>query len=249
MTIKVIFFDLWNTLFLEERLVQKKWHSIRVSSITKSLNKLGFNITYENVSRMYKKIQCIFREQQRVELVVTTPRQQLELLFGCLEIPSDQISTMHKDHLLELYISAAMNPLPTLDSNSEYILEYLIHKKKKIGLISNTGSTPGSIIRKILSEHNIKKYFSLFLFSDEVKFPKPHKSIFKRALSQASIDNPKNCVMIGDDYRTDIIEAKNIGMTTIWLNKNRKDIRSIINPQNIYHDYLIESLKEIDSIL
>ncbi|MCX7884962.1 MAG: HAD hydrolase-like protein [Caloramator sp.] len=52
--------------------------------------------------------------------------------------------------------------------------------------------------------------------------------------------SPHDAVMIGDNLNTDIKPAKELGMNTIWLNKNNKK-----NETNIIADAEIRSLNEL----
>jgi putative hydrolase of the HAD superfamily len=51
---------------------------------------------------------------------------------------------------------------------------------------------------------------------------------------------PEQAMFVGDDYRADILGAKNVGMKTIWLNPNRK-----LAPGEVKPDYEIAGLEEI----
>ncbi len=47
---------------------------------------------------------------------------------------------------------------------------------------------------------------------------KPVPDFFEKVLQTVGAE-PYECVMVGDDYRIDIVGAKNAGMLTIWLSE------------------------------
>ena len=52
----------------------------------------------------------------------------------------------------------------------------------KIGLISNTGMTPGTTFRAHLENIGLLGFFDVLTFSDEVKLSKPSEEIFRLTL-------------------------------------------------------------------
>ena len=110
------------------------------------------------------------------------------------------------------------------------ILQYL-HKKYKIGIISNSKASKKDFI-KALKKSNLMQYFcGAIVFSSEI-CKKPCKNIFLKALQKDNII-PNNAIMIGNNYKNDIIGAKNIGINTLYLNRN--GIGDISNLWNLYY--------------
>jgi putative hydrolase of the HAD superfamily len=109
----------------------------------------------------------------------------------------------------------------------------------KIGLISNTGITPGKIIIKVFQEYNILDYFQVMVFSDEIGYYKPHPSIFNSALKELGC-NPRNAIHIGDRLETDIKGAKDCNMYTVWFNTSNTTETKKIKP-----DYEIQEISEV----
>ena len=63
--------------------------------------------------------------------------------------------------------AAILDDPPHLENGTEVVLKSL-SSSHKIGLISNSGVTPGKILRKMLKSHKIYDYFQCTVFSDEV---------------------------------------------------------------------------------
>lgn len=69
---------------------------------------------------------------------------------------------------------------------------------------------------------NIHQHFQVILCSEEVGFNKPHPTIFSQALQQANAA-AKNSLMVGDDYRADILGSIKAGMQAVWYQKDRSN--------------------------
>ena len=118
-----------------------------------------------------------------------------------------------------------------------------LSKKYEIGLISNTGITPGRVIKKVLEKHDILKYFLFTLFSDETGYYKPSKKMFQTALKEFNC-KPQNIIHVGDILETDIRGAKECNMLTVWFNDSWAD-----KSNNIQPDYEIHLISEIIDII
>lgn len=99
------------------------------------------------------------------------------------------------------------------------VLKYL-QEKYKLHLITN-GFAEVQWIK--IENSGLKPFFEHIVISEEVGTQKPDKAIFEIAMERAKT-NKDECIMIGDNYNTDIVGARNAGMDQIFFNpkKNRK---------------------------
>lgn len=58
--------------------------------------------------------------------------------------------------------------------------------------------------------------------SEDAKSYKPRTELFEMALKETNL-NPQEIVHIGDSLSSDIKGAANLGINTIWINRNRKE--------------------------
>ncbi|MDQ6899329.1 MAG: HAD family hydrolase [Candidatus Dormibacteraeota bacterium] len=86
----------------------------------------------------------------------------------------------------------------------------------RLGIVSDTGFSPGSTLRQVLSEHSLLDHFepSALAFSDEVGVPKPAAKIFKAALAGLGT-GPEEAAHVGDLRFTDVAGARALGMMTV----------------------------------
>lgn len=59
--------------------------------------------------------------------------------------------------------------------------------------------------------------------SEDAKSYKPRTELFEMALKESNL-NPQEIVHIGDSLSSDIKGAANLGINTIWINRNNKEI-------------------------
>ena len=99
------------------------------------------------------------------------------------------------------------------------VLKYL-QKKYTLHLITN-GFAEVQWIK--IENSGLKPFFEHIIISEEVGTQKPAKEIFAIAMERAKTNSAES-IMIGDNYNTDIVGARNAGMDQIFFNpkKNRK---------------------------
>jgi len=112
-----------------------------------------------------------------------------------------------------------------------------------MGIISNTGITPGYILRKVLERAQTSAFFRVMVFSDEIGFSKPHRLMFETALKELDA-HPSEAIHIGDGLRTDIAGAKAIGMKAIWIKNEETTTSGLYMP-----DYEVSTLPQVITIL
>ncbi|MCT2534239.1 HAD family hydrolase [Aquibacillus koreensis] len=118
------------------------------------------------------------------------------------------------------------------------MLSELLRRDIKMGIITNgfTDFQLGNI-----EALDITSYFQSILVSEQEGVRKPEPAIFKRALSRMQTD-PSQSVFVGDHPVNDIKAAKDLGMTSVWV--NNKHFSEIAEA-----DYTIDNLLELPSLI
>lgn len=119
----------------------------------------------------------------------------------------------------EAYRAAALTVPPELDREAVTTMQVLRERGYKIGLICNSGRSPGSTLRKLMEKLGILRFFDETIFSDEVGPGKPDKKIFLLAAEKLGVE-PRNIVHVGDNPEHDIWGAKEAGMMPFLLERN-----------------------------
>ena len=125
----------------------------------------------------------------------------------------------------------------------------------KLGLISDTGVSPGRVMRELLARDGLLCHFDHLTFSDEHGRSKPHPSVFHATLAQLGVA-PDRAVHVGDLLRTDIDGASAIGMRTVRYTGHRDDrqahhgaISSVYNSEIHEADAVIATYTDLAPIL
>ncbi len=227
--IKLVTFDLWNTIF-----ENKSYMDLRLDYFTHYLGKTQISYSLEDVKNAFNSAFYL----SNVNLVEINYRhiythERISRLLKALNI---NVSKSDNKNIEMKFEDIMLKDPPPLKVGAKAALQEL-SEEYDIGLISNTGITPGHIIKKVLNAYDIDKFFKLTLFSDETGFYKPSSNMFKTALKKLNC-KPQNAIHIGDLLETDIKGAKDCNMLTIWFNDSNSSREIEIQPdfeiQQIY---------------
>ncbi len=116
-----------------------------------------------------------------------------------------------------------------------------LRQRFTLGVITNG---PADTQREKLHIVGIVPYLHTFVISGELGIGKPDSGIFLKALESAQV-KPEEAVHVGDSLTSDIAGATNVGMYTVWINRN-----GVTRPQNAPGpDLEVDNLRELIPIL
>jgi FMN phosphatase YigB (HAD superfamily) len=204
--IQAITFDFWNTLFVanyagDERLrgikqvLERKGHL----DISELQIERATSFAWQEWDRVWEQECRTFGAREWVALVFTR--------LGVSLAPSE------RDMLVRVMETSGMATKPPLVDGLNAVLPRLT-QHYRLGVICDTGLSPGWMLRDWMDVHGILKHFSHLTFSDELGVSKPHPDAFLSTLAQLGV-SPEDAVHIGDFPRTDIAGAKGVGMRAI----------------------------------
>ena len=121
-------------------------------------------------------------------------------------------------------------------------LEALKERGYSLGIIANQAA--GTAQR--LDAWGLLKYFDVVAASAELGAAKPDKLIFEKAFEMAGCQ-PHNSVMVGDRLDNDILPAKALGMTTVWIRKGLSIYQHLDFGKN-NADWVIDNLSDLKEI-
>ncbi len=147
-----------------------------------------------------------------------------------------------KRSVIDSFMNAFVVDPPVLKEGVRETLEAL-HGEYTMGIISDTGVTPGSIIRDHLEGHELLHYFTSTVFSNEVGYCKPDPRVFEKALNELKV-RPEEAVHVGDLLRTDVAGAKGVGMKAVWVSEAGDYPHEECSP-----DFVIKRLPELVDII
>jgi FMN phosphatase YigB (HAD superfamily) len=113
----------------------------------------------------------------------------------------------------------------------------------RVGLVCDTGFTPGRVVRNLLDEAGLLDRLEVTCFSDEIGVPKPGGDIFAKALAGLGA-RPPEAIHVGDLKRTDIAGAHDVGMHAARFRGVHDDLSDAPEAEMVFdrHDELLEAL-------
>ena len=96
------------------------------------------------------------------------------------------------------------------------LLEHLKASGKKIYLLSNAQT---DFTRPEITALGVDKYLDGIFISSEVGYKKPAKEFYQKLLDTYGLD-PRESIMIGNDIKADIVGAKAVGLSTLYIYSN-----------------------------
>jgi HAD superfamily hydrolase (TIGR01549 family) len=128
--------------------------------------------------------------------------------------------------------------LATLE-NVKPVLHFL-KEKYLIGLVSNFNGNLDTVAKEL----GLFNYLDSIIDSAIVGVAKPDPEIFRLALKDLDVE-AKNAAAIGDSYERDIVPAKILGSTTIWLRG-----KSWREPEDTeMADFTIRSISQVPDLI
>lgn len=233
--IKAVTFDLWNTL-----ISYKDYASLRIAYLTALLHKEKLGHEREVIRQAYTSIQDYWRLNPLKEHRFVPDKDRVEMILDKLGVKVDQDVGLA---IVRYFEEVLLEDPPTLHEGVKLTLESL-YGKYPIGLISDSGLTPGRILRRVLEVRGILRFFRFTIFSDEVAYNKPNPIIFEQALKLLGVE-PQETIHVGDLPETDIIGAKGMGMLTVWVNRDEE----VPLDKSFCPDYQIGQLPEVLALL
>lgn len=241
-------FDLWETLLTNSEELSELQKKVRVAELAATLAEhqlVGDEASVERAhEEVWERCQSLYWSE---DLDIST-RRQIEHLVECLGV---ECMPPVLERLESVYANALLAHPPSLVEGACEVLSWIADRGIRLGLISNTGRTPGSTLRALLGDLGIDHYFQAMVFSNEVGFCKPTPAVFERLLSGLGSDASET-VFIGDNLYADVGGAGELGMKTIHFDPPvRGTAFAPIAQQELRHQpwKVVRRLEEIPPLL
>jgi putative hydrolase of the HAD superfamily len=207
-------FDFWETLVQDTPENLAKASSRRVQSLAELLASAGCSRPNTAVEEAHERCWTLMTERFWTTDCEPTIQDQVRLFFECLESGlCERLDGASFARAVDAYGSAALEHPPQPMPGAIDALRALSERGIRLGIVSNTGRTPGIVLRRILERHDMLCYFDAvaITYSDEVGFRKPDARIFARALEALKVE-PGRALHVGDNPHADVVGAQRVGM-------------------------------------
>jgi putative hydrolase of the HAD superfamily len=243
-------FDLWETLITDTPRAARLQEGRRLATIERLLREAGRAHSGESIERAYRHTwhrchELYWSQDRDIE-----PRRQIEHMLEHLLAAGDPLEEDLVAAIEHAYAYAAAEDLPELvDGAAEVVAR--VGARYPLGLISNTGRTPGWVLREILRKLEIADAFHVLVFSNEHGECKPVRSIFETL--RAALGAPAGrIVFVGDNLYADVWGAQQAGMRAVFFDNPARG--QAIGPRTrevgtIEPDATIRSLRELPRVL
>lgn len=214
--IRAVTLDLWQTLIIDKPEQGRERRRLRIQGTLEALNEAGEGVPEEQVSdayrTCYRTCQAIRQEGRDVSF-----NEQVRLFVRAIAPGlSERLDDDTFTNILNRYADSFFQSPPEPANGLSKMLSTLKERGYLLGLISNTGMTPGRLFRIYLEELGIIHLFDQLTFSDEVLLAKPSPAIFLATFSALGV-TPGQGVHVGDHLHNDIAGAHETGIRTVWL--------------------------------
>ena len=212
--IGLVTLDFWQTLFADTRDSLRRAHVLRLEGVRETLAEAGRLYAAPDLAaadaRAGDAFTAVWREHRDM-----APDEQLRMFLDALDpaLPAT-LDPGTLDRIARVYQEPALTHRPEITPAAAEAVHEIRARGLRLGVISNTGRTPGRVLRRLLGDAGLLPCFDVLAFSDEAGVRKPAPAIFRRVLDQAGMD-PAGAVHVGDDAVTDVAGARGVGMRAI----------------------------------
>lgn len=212
--LKAVAFDLWETLITESPERLRAQERLRFSRIESILESRGFGALADRIEHAYRAIWHRCQDLYWSADKDIPCRRQIEHFLEELELDPATLDETMLAELEHAYAGAALEILPHAVDGALDVLTTLKSRGLKVGLISNTGRTPGYVLRRVLELLDLAPSIDVMLFSNEHGECKPQTSIFDALRVRLGVAYDE-IAFVGDNLYADVHGAQRCGMRGI----------------------------------
>ena len=228
--LKAVTFDFWGTI-VDAR------HSLRRRRSEILAGYLGCDV--EQVLEAYRQAWDYF--SQGIDQGYGLPPQTV--LSAALDVLGETLSPPDYASVKRQWAELLLTEQPPLLKGVHEVLREMQRRGYRVGLISDTGTTPGTTIRTCLQRQGLLTMFDHLTFSDEMGVTKRRPQAFWSTV-RALGAHPAEALHVGDRPATDIHGARAAGLHTALVLESSNHREAIP-----YADIVLEHLRELPDSL
>ncbi len=248
--LRAVGFDLWETLITDTPELSKQQERLRLTRMEEILTRRGYGALSARIERAYRDLwhrchELYWAEDRDIEC-----RRQIEHFLEALDLDPAAFAPDAADELEKAYAMAAVEVPPRIIPGALDVLRELKSRNLLLGLISNTGRTPGYALRELLRQAGIAQYLDAMVFSNEHGVCKPHHSIFE-ALRAALGVGYEEMAFVGDNLYVDVLGAQRLGIRAIHFDPPVRGtaVAPPVEHDEVTPDATVTRLDEIPGVL
>lgn len=244
-------FDLWETILTNPAGHSHRQDARRIRALADILTREAIPRDHDAVERAYRELWSRCHDLYWSRDLDIPTRRQIEHLLEAMSLDPEHFEESLLSDLERAYAESLLDDPPELVAHARETLRRLHDEERAIGLISNTGRTPGRVLRQVLFELGVGEYFTAMRFSNEEGVCKPVVDIFTALLGDLEAP-PHSAVFVGDNADADVYGAKSAGMRAVLFDPPQRGTAFAPPlPRDVQHrpDAVIRSLADLPEIL
>jgi putative hydrolase of the HAD superfamily len=236
--LRALTFDFWGTLY-ENAYARDD----RLRLLGDTLARHGQSRAREQLDVAYSHARSVWDRVWRENHRSISIERWLDELLGYLDadLPDDAAAELGRG-IEEIYLRQDQ-PHPV--SGVRQVVADLA-ERYPLGLISDTGLTPGRVLRQVMRRDGLLTFFDALTFSDELGTAKPDPRPFLHTLDQLGA-RPEEAAHVGDLPETDLRGARRVNMKAVLFLgvSGRQDGRPLADVVFDDYDELEQRLEQL----
>jgi len=204
--LRALTFDFWGTLY-ENAFARDD----RLRLLGETLARHRQSRSRERLDAAYSHARSVWNRVWREKQRSIPIERWLDELLGHLDadLPDDAAAQLGRE-IEEIYLRQDRpRPVPGVQQVLPHLAE-----RYALGLISDTGLTPGRVLRQVMQRDGLLTFFDALTFSDELGTAKPNPRPFLHTLDQLGA-RPEEAAHVGDLPETDLRGARRVDMKAV----------------------------------
>ena len=211
-----ITFDLWDTLVIDDSDEPRRAAAglqpkpiARAARFAALLAHAQPDRPAAQVQAAWDHAQEAFRHAWKVEHHTPGVAWRLQQAFEHLGIDAPDGTDACVADIEAMEVRFAPDPAP----HAVAVLRAL-HGRYPLAIISDAIVTPGRLLREVMHQHGLARYFDAFIFSDEAGAAKPARAVFDQAAAALGVP-VTGLVHVGDREPNDIAGPHGVGARAV----------------------------------
>jgi putative hydrolase of the HAD superfamily len=159
--------------------------------------------------------------------------------------PADVSAHVH-EAAMEVHREFWLGQLPT-DPDAGPVLRSLRERGLKLGVLSST-SWPRDWHEDRFRTDGVLDLFDACVWSSDLEWTKPHPTAFRAAMDAVGVDDPGECVYVGDRPYDDISGAKAVGMRAVFVPHSTIPVVQQV-PVDVHPDAVLQRLTDLPELI
>lgn len=214
--LRAVLFDLWGTLIVEDPVAGEARRQLRIRMAHGALADAGFGYSPEDIQAAFLAAGVEHELLHASERDLTARGRTVAYLRQIDEHLPDRVDERAWARLDEAILTPMLTHRPAITPDAPETLAAVRGLGLSTGLISNTGITPGFVLRQILDDMGLWRLLDHAVFSDEAELAKPAVVIFEGALDEMGIEAGE-AAFLGDQPRLDVAGARRAGLWSLQI--------------------------------